>query len=283
MTLRLLPMLALALLLACPIRAETVPPPDSAQGILSFGENLLKAGEGYRAATEFLRVLHHYPDDKSSSARALDGLGRAYASAGRWDEAAEAFGRLAALSPENTSAPVARGAALYRAGRYDEARAVLSQQEGDEARALATLAWLREGGEALAAPEGLDPTIVAEHGELPRKSPTTAGFLSAAVPGAGHLYVDRPRDALTALLINGLFTWGAVRSAREDQWGLAGVLGAVELFWYSGTIVGAVNGAHKWNEREEERFYRTHEAGAVPRWSLWTDGEGLGAAFSLGW
>lgn len=282
MTLRLLPMLALALCLAGPARAEAVSPLDSAQGILSFGETLLDAGESYRAATEFLRVLHHFPDDKASTARALDGLGRAYASAGRWDEAAVAFGRLSALDPANPSAPLALGAALYRAGRHEEARAVLSPQEGDAARTLATLAWLREGGGG-EPPYGTDSALVGEHGTLPRKSPAAAGILSAVIPGAGHLYVDRPRDALTAFLINGLFTWGAVRSARDDQWGLAGVLGAVELFWYSGAIVGAVNGAHKWNEKEEERFYRTHEAGAVPRWSLWTDGEGLGAAFSIRW
>jgi hypothetical protein len=278
-----LPVPALAFLfLAGPVRAEAPPSPDSAQGILSFGETLLKAGESYRAVTEFLRVLHHYPDEKGASARALDGLGRAYASAGRWDEAAEAFGRLAALDPANPSAPLSRGAALYRAGRHEEARAALSGRDGEAASTLATLSWLREGGEG-EPPAGIDTALVGEHETLPRKSPATAGILSAVIPGAGHLYVDRPRDALTALLINGLFTWGAVRSAREDQWGLAGVLGAVELFWYSGTIVGAVNGAHKWNAREEERFYRTHEAGAVPRWSLWTNGTGMGAAFSLHW
>ena len=75
------------------------------------------------------------------------------------------------------------------------------------------------------------------------------------LPGAGHLYVDRPRDAAATFLINGLFIWG--RRARPRGTGGSGGVGAAEAFWYSGAIVGSVNGAQKWNPREQERFFRS--------------------------
>ncbi|GAB4253036.1 tetratricopeptide repeat protein [Deferrisoma sp.] len=256
--------LALAALVLLALGARAAPPPDTAEGILSFGNALLRSGDSFRAATEYLRILHHFPD-APEALRALEGLGRAYALAGRWDEAAQAFGRLQELAPSAEHRRLWAGA-LYRAGRYAEAaRAALVPDAGEEDRTLGTLARLRAG---MGGAPGERGDLRAEYEALPRKSPAAAGLLSAVLPGAGHLYTGRPRDAAVALVLNGAFLWGTWQAARADQWALAGILGALELGWYGGTITSSMNAAHKWNRREEGRFFSRWEAGALPRWDL---------------
>ena len=270
--------LLLGLLLAATPAIPSPPPPGTASGILSFAQELLRAGDTFRAATEYLRFLHHFPQDEQAPA-AWEGLGRAYALAGRWDEAAQAFQRLHQMRPTRRTRRLWAGA-LYRAGRYRRAARVASEGEpGEPDRVLATLALLRAGrpGEAPLR------RVVDEYQALPRKSPATAGLLSAVLPGAGHLYTGRPRDAGVALVLNGVFLWGTWQAARTDQWALAGILGALELGWYGGTITSSMNAAHKWNRREDERFFSRWETGALPRWDLVLGPGGAGLTVTWTW
>ncbi len=258
-----LALLALLALLAAPAAAAP-PAPDTPEGVLSFARTLLAGGESYRAATEFLRFLHHYPE-REEAPLALEGLGCAYAQAGRWDEAAAAFRQLQQRQPGESSRRLL-GAALYRGGRYTSAADLLLDPAQDSADpTLGTLAALRAG--EVDRP-GVRTDLVRDWQALERKSPGGAGLLAAVLPGAGHLYTGRPRDATISLVLNGAFLWGTYEAARREQWALAGVLGAFELAWYSGNIVSAVNAAHKWNRREEGRFLRLWEDAAVPRWGL---------------
>ena len=242
------------------------PPPQDAAGINSFGEALLGLGESYRAATEFMRVLHHFPEDRENSRRALTGLGRAYTMAGRWGEAAGVYSNIFKSDPSEVNRH-RLGASLYQAGSFSPAVSILTGEESDSMRTLATLAWLKEG-DLSEPPPGLDANLIHEFKNLPQRSKTTAGVLSALLPGAGHYYVDRPLDGTIAFVVNGLFIWGTVNAAQNGRDELALTLGAIELIWYSGTITGAVAGAAKWNHREKERFFSRHEAGAFPAWSL---------------
>ncbi|MEW6489037.1 MAG: tetratricopeptide repeat protein [Thermodesulfobacteriota bacterium] len=291
----LLPGAALALLLAlaaAPAASQEpgsppAPPPASAEGLLSFADALLAAGESFRAATEYLRFLHHFPDGPEAG-RALEGLGRAYAQAGRWDEAAGAFWRLAAAGgqgAEGVEVAEARwllGSALYRGERYEEAARVLLVPGAEPAAvALGTLALLRAGKSTEA--QAARPDLATAYAALPRKHPATAGTLAAVLPGAGHLYADRPRDATVSFLLNAAFLWGTYEAVRREQWALAGVLGLFELGWYSGNVVSAVNAAHKWNRREEGQFFRSREEGVLPRWGLLLGPGAAGAALAWGW
>lgn len=275
--------LAALLALATAARGEGPPPaPDTPEGILSFADALLAQGESFRAVTEYQRLLHHYPGSPGEP-RALEGLGKAYAQANRWDEAAAAFGRLAEASPS----PEARrllGAALYEGSRYPEAARVLLGPGPDRApdAVLGTLALLR-GDVAGPLPPGAAPALAAEYEALARKSPGVAGALAAALPGAGHLYVERPRDAGAAFLLNASFLWGTWEAARRGQWALAGILGFFEIGWYSGNVVSAMNGAHQWNRREERRFFDRHESGLLPSWSLFASPAGAGATLDWSW
>lgn len=273
-------LLSVLLALALPARAEP-PLPGSAGGLLSFADALLAEGESFRAVTEYQRLLHHFPVSPQVPP-ALAGLGKAYAQAGRWDESAEAFRRLGEAAP-SAEARSLLGAALYRGGRHREAARVLlaDAPPGGDA-ALGTLALLRAGvGSEL--PPAARADWAAEFDALPRKNPGLAGTLAAVLPGAGHAYVGRPRDAAVAFLLNASFLWAAWEAARREEWALAGVVGLLELGWYSGNVVSAMNGAYKWNRREEQRFFDRREAGLVPSWSLAPLPGGAAADLSWRW
>jgi len=269
------------LLAAVPAVCEPPPPPSSPEGILSFAEALLASGDSFRAATEYLRFLHHYPSHPAGPT-ALRGLGSAYAVAGRWDEAAGTFARLEETAP-SAEARWLVGAALYRAGRYGEtAQRLLSEDSGEAGATLGTLALLRMGPKPQIPPKARSDLADA-FSRIPKKSPGLAGTLAAVLPGAGHLYADRPRDAFISFLLNAGFLWGTYEAARREEWALAGVLGFFEAGWYTGNVVSAVNAAHKWNRREEDRFFNRWESSSLPRWGLAALPHGAGLAFTWRW
>lgn len=81
---------------------------------------------------------------------------------------------------------------------------------------------------------------------LPRKRPALAGALSI-VPGLGHFYIEQYGIGVTAMVWNGAFIWALVDSITSRKFGQAALIGVVEFVWYSGTIFGAVAGAHRFN------------------------------------
>jgi hypothetical protein len=89
--------------------------------------------------------------------------------------------------------------------------------------------------------------------KLPEKNPVYAGTL-AIIPGLGHAYVSRYRDATISFLVNGLFIWAAVQAFQSDQDVLGGILTFMELGFYSGNIYSAVNAAHKHNQKVQNDF-----------------------------
>ena len=84
------------------------------------------------------------------------------------------------------------------------------------------------------------------------KSPAVAGVLSAVLPGAGHLYIGKPLQALTAFLLNGLFLAGAVYAVGEGLEGTAAILLFFETGWYLGTINSARAGAREFNRLQRQ-------------------------------
>ena len=90
--------------------------------------------------------------------------------------------------------------------------------------------------------------------EVPQKSPVTAGVLAAVLPGAGHLYDERYRDAGIAFALNAAFIWGMVEAFEHKNYVVGGILTFFELGWYSGNIYSAVSGAHKYNRNKKKEY-----------------------------
>ncbi len=89
---------------------------------------------------------------------------------------------------------------------------------------------------------------------LPKKNPTTAALLSAAIPGAGKIYTEDYSDGITAFLFSGLF-YGLAAYKFSDGKNWAGALFAgVGLFFHAGSVYGSAVSAKLFNERKELEF-----------------------------
>lgn len=253
--------------------------PAAEQGILLTEEVQMKLGDAfaaerefYRAVTEYKKLLILFPDSAVAD-EALFKIGMAYYGGDEFGAAARAFASVVKRFPDSRFAPAAGyhlGHSLWRDHRLDEAAAAFTAvaerypASGDAPRARlegALVAFDRKDASgsrrelerflvdyprderAAKAREAL--TLLDR--EPPRKSPLTAGILSALVPGAGHLYAGHPGDGATSLMLNGLFIAGTVVAVRQENYAVAGVVGAIGLPFYLGNIYGAANAATKWN------------------------------------
>lgn len=273
------------LLLLVPVLA--VPPVASASEItirsedqLGIAREAFDKGEYARAIVELERFLHFFPEEPEvPRARYLIGL--SHLRGRNYEAARKVFQALIGRYP---STPVAEQALLmyaesyYQQGAYEEAerlyRQIIAAQPGSELanKALYRLGWsLMQRGKWQEASENFrevpktSPLFPRSSdlsrrsllgADLPAKNPTTAGVLSAVVPGLGHAYVGRYKDGIVALLLNGLFIWAAYECFQEDLAVLGGIIGFLELGWYSGTIYSAVNSAHKYNRAARNDFLR---------------------------
>lgn len=80
------------------------------------------------------------------------------------------------------------------------------------------------------------------------KSPALGGWLGV-VPGLGYAYAGEYANAARSLILNGLFIWGMVETADDDQWGAFAAITFFEITWYSGSIYGGVDASHRYNQR----------------------------------
>ena len=296
------------------LQAQTGSPPSSspnhafsADRILAFAAQLMQQREYYRAITEYRRFLFSFPHDKRQS-KAQFRIGLAFYGGRDYGEALKAFGEVAELHPDSPHGKLARlwqGECRMRQGKFEAAEnlfgaagliladevpgdhavyrhawALLYQQQWQEARkqfqSLPFSHSFRETARHIA-----EAIPYIEHS--PRKSPVLAGVLSAALPGSGQFYVGRRGDALLALLLNTLFVAGIVEAISQDRPAVAGLLGFFEAGWYAGNILGAVNGAHKYNALQGRKFIEEMEQQfpyEPPRSSLTTPT--LGIRVSLG-
>lgn len=81
-----------------------------------------------------------------------------------------------------------------------------------------------------------------------KKSVRTAQTLNALLPGAGYYYVGQQKTALTAFLVNALFTYAAYQFFDRGYVAAGVITTSLELGWYLGGINGAGLAAQEINE-----------------------------------
>jgi tetratricopeptide (TPR) repeat protein len=243
---------------------------------LNLGDSFMGEREYYRAITEYKKFLFLFPHSEQADS-VLFKIGMAYYRGDEFETAAGVFASVGEKYRESRYAPTAgyyAGLCFWRLNRLDEAAAAFSAvatrypASGDAPRALLEkslvefdlrdvpgsreelerfLAAYPKDDRAAGAREAL---VLLEQGqELPRKSPVVAGILSAAVPGAGHLYAGHFGDGITSFFLNGMFIAGTVVAIQQENYAVAGVVGVIGLPFYIGNIYGAANAATKWNIR----------------------------------
>ena len=116
--------------------------------------------------------------------------------------------------------------------------------------------WKNSADDARAALEG-DPNAEALERYLAGrdKSPRLGGLLGI-VPGLGYAYSGEYGNALRSLLLNGLFGWAMFATAEDDQWALFAVATFFELTWYTGSIYGGIDAAHRHNRERLDSAVR---------------------------
>jgi tetratricopeptide (TPR) repeat protein len=246
--------------------------------MLSFADHLFEQGDYYRAITEYERVIFFHPDHPLARTARLQ-IALSYFKGDRLDQAIERFRAINQDLPDE--APGRRayfmlGEAYVQKREYDRAADVFSSyierypgdERADEARIKLGWSYLRQGNWRQASEEFRklppDSPLHAQaegladgsrsYSDIPKKSPTLAGGLSAILPGAGQLYVNRPGDALVSFLLNGAFIWATVEAFHNDNNVTGGILLFFESGWYLGSIYNAVSSARKYNRRLEQQF-----------------------------
>lgn len=78
------------------------------------------------------------------------------------------------------------------------------------------------------------------------KKPAVGGLLGA-VPGLGYVYSGEYGNAVRSAIINAIFIAGMLDTADDEEWGAFAVLSFFELTWYTGSIYGGIDAAHRHN------------------------------------
>lgn len=250
---------------------------DSDNKQFSFAESLFMEGDYYRSITEFKRFIFFFPEDKLVETSKFR-IGECFFKAKKWTEAVDAFNEFNIKYPKS---PMAMDALYFKAlaekelKRYNSALSTFhdlisakSQKYYDKAiyhtaliflemeewqKASQTFSTVPESSSLFSSARIISSGL--EHiDDIPQKSPAVAGTLAAILPGSGHLYTERYRDALLAFLLNGAFIWAGIELFKHDNPVTGSIVTFFELGWYTGNIYSAVSSAHKYNKRVKEEF-----------------------------
>lgn len=251
--------------------------------LFGFAESLYEEGDYFRAIGEYKRYLYlsfsgsRVPPENRAE-RATFRIAESYFHAKRWPEAIVACNQFLTkypASPRYFEMLYLKGRIEKLSGRYDDAvrtfelivaadapnyrdkavyqKALVLLERTDWTGAQNALGQIPQSSPLFPSASVFAAEIEKKE-YLPHKSPVTAGILAAVLPGAGHLYAERPRDALVAFLLNGAFMWGTVELMQHDNYVAGGILAFFELGWYTGNIYSAVSSVHKFNRAKEDNL-----------------------------
>ncbi|MFO8089427.1 MAG: tetratricopeptide repeat protein [Desulfatiglandaceae bacterium] len=249
----------------------------------NYAVDLMDSQKYAQAAIELERLLHFFPGHNlSDRARLL--LGICLIEENHMEKAREIFAEAVVGADEKSStvlAAILTGETYFRQGLLADAihwfnysrETAESADLQDAAEYRLGWAMLREGrwSEASTAFGSISPESLLyadapdlskrslEGIDLPSKNPLTAGILAALIPGLGHAYVTRYRDAAVAFILNGLFIWATLESFDEGHDALGAILAILELGWYTGNIYSAANVAVKYNTKMHNEFRRSFD------------------------
>jgi hypothetical protein len=227
--------------------------------------DLVAEGQREAAAVEFRR-LALAEESPETSGHWFWLAAQEYALGGKWELSNRMLDRVEDVAPFALSVPVAWRRAENALGEKDWTSAAFHfdslrlKVDADDLREFAArgsaAARLRErdvagARQALAAAPGDLATARAaidRYAGRRDKKPWVGGVLGL-VPGLGYIYSGEYANAARSMILNSLFIWGMVETAEDDDWGVFAVLTFAEVTWYSGSIYGGIDSAHRHNQR----------------------------------
>lgn len=245
-------------------------------GPAALALRLAREGESAAASVEFRRAALAAPLAQERAGW-LWAAGWESLRGGRYESAERLFDRVEDDAPDAVDFLLSARAEIARQrGAADEARfylhGVLETDPPGDAHAWAAARLAaghvrdHEFREALAildrSPRDEDDArrAIDAYRVGPRRSPRIGGWLGL-VPGLGYAYSGEMANALRSLLINGLFIFALAEQAERDNWGAFTALAFFEITWYSGSIYGGVDAAHRYNQRRQTEALRVIESG----------------------
>ena len=259
---------ALALLAPVPLRADPVAPSSDPTLRLALA---LEAESDFPAAAIEYRRLAESADSLSDAASWLWLAARAYSLSPDARVRARAWPLLDRAEDADPDRLPALAAALrgslslrdrdYPAAAFHFTSALPSpfsptspvpKEPVQRARAASLLLQNRPDEAAQAAapyPDAL--AAVQAHSAARRKSPTLGGILGL-VPGFGYAYSGEWANAVRSILLNSLFIWAMRETAADDEWALFSVSTFFEFIWYSGSVYGGIDSAHRHNRQIDQ-------------------------------
>ena len=172
-----------------------------------------------------------------------------YALDGKWELSNRMLDRVEDVAPFGLAVPVAWRRAENALQERDWTSAAFHfdslklKVDADDLREFAARGSAAAPGDPAKAREALD-----RYAGRRDKKPWVGGVLGL-VPGLGYIYSGEYANAARSIILNSLFIWGMVETAEDDDWGVFAVLTFAEVTWYSGSIYGGVDSAHRHNQR----------------------------------
>lgn len=78
-------------------------------------------------------------------------------------------------------------------------------------------------------------------------------MVMSVIPGAGYVYTKQPKNALTALILNGVLGYASYTSFKSKNYGVGFIMSMLTLSFYIGNIVGSGTSAERYNDSYERR------------------------------
>lgn len=253
-----------------------------------YAQKLFSDDNFLEAACEYRRFIHFFPDD-SRKDQAMFQIGMSYFKNGQYEDAIEAFMLLTEDSSSNKGIKTefSEDHPAVQAYFMISETYMLQKESGQAVASLRNLLMLTENKDiqdkafykvgwifletgawekagfffSKISPENKEKYNLDKlNKELNKadnialKNPSIAGSLSI-IPGAGFLYCNRYRDALSAFVLNTGLMLAAYKAFDNDNPALGSIISLIEIGFYTGNIYGAVSSAHKFNRNTKKRFF----------------------------
>ena len=236
---------------------------------LSLASTLCASGDFARSALEYRRIAADLEPDDPSLPCLYIAAADAYRKKGGWDRMEQMLDHAEDVGAGGSASllflRVERSEGVHDwLSAADYAEELATVRGRDErlsvwARSVAASNYLRVGdaasARALVAGDAAGEAAINHYLAGHDKSPTLGGILGI-VPGLGYAYSGEWGNVLRSVFLNGIFGWAMYETADRNQWALFSVATFFEITWYSGSIYGGIDAAHRQNRERLDSAVR---------------------------
>lgn len=237
----------------------------SPQTVKSFGDHLFCEEDYLRAISEYREYLKHVNDDSTRFK-----IGLALSRMGRYNEASDNFKGLFFGTSLGHEARLENYKSLFLSENYDRFRSSVniesyysSKYSNEIEKLFQTYLLINQFNQI----DSLDFINSFQDGEKekmlefyirkkapPYKSETTAGLLSALIPGLGKIYADEVGDGIASFLFTGVLTFLAINNFNNDHQFRGWLFTGLAAYFYAGNIYGSMAAVQNYNAGVQFRF-----------------------------